>query len=134
VLRLVGLDEGAVGDTLLAVLLQDLVAVAGAQWKQKGRAGGSVLFGATLRDALITVVRASASQAAASLLNSAKVKQLAARLSALVAGDPGVYGSKEWLWLYGVLIRQVIDTGAVPDLSDQKTINAALAAGAGAST
>ncbi len=127
--RLLGFSPGSAADTLLAVLMRDLMVVAGAEWKQHGRAGGAVLFGATLRDALITVVRASASQAAAARLNSAKVRQLATRLSALVAGDVGLYGSREWLWLYGVLIRQVIDTGAVPDLDDQSVINAALAGG-----
>jgi len=80
---------------------------------------------------MITVIRASASQAVAALLNSAKIKNLAAQITSVVAGKPGVYGSKEWLYLYRVLVMQVIDTGALPDPLDEATINAALAAATG---
>lgn len=125
---------GGVANSLLTTLLQDLVAVASAQWKHDGRASGTVLFGATLREALITAIRACASQATASLLNSAKLKRLAEQITALVSGNAGLYGSKEWLCLYRVLITQVIDTGSLPDPLDERTINAALAAAAGVST
>jgi hypothetical protein len=130
--RLLGLAPGIIANTLLATLLQDLVIVANAQWKADGRASGTVLFGDTLREALITVVRASASQATAALLNSTKLRELANAISVLVAGNPGLYGSKEWLCLYRVLITQVIDTGALPEL-DEQTISAALTAAAGVS-
>jgi hypothetical protein len=126
--RLLPLGDGVVANTLLTTLLQDLVAVASAQWKRDGRGSGTVLFGATLREALIVAIRACASQATASLLNSAKLKQLASQITARVAGNSGRYGSKEWLCLYRVLITQVIDTGALPDPLDDRTIEAALAA------
>lgn len=129
--RLLSLGDGSATDTLLSTLLQDLVAVASTQWKLQARAGGTVLFGATLREAMITVIRASASQAVAALLNSAQIRKLAAQVTSLVATRPGIYGSKEWLCLYRVLVTQVIDSGAVPDPLDDTTINAALAAATG---
>ncbi|HTU64890.1 MAG TPA: hypothetical protein VMF52_02980 [Steroidobacteraceae bacterium] len=132
--RLLGVQPGTATNTLLSTLLQDLLAVANARWQQGARAGGTVLFGETLREALITAISASASQATAALLNSAKVKQLAAQLTELVATKMGIYGSKEWLCLYRVLITQVIDTGALPDPLDDRIINAALATAAGVSS
>jgi hypothetical protein len=132
--RLLGLGNGSATETLLATLLQDLVVVASSQWKLEARAGGTVLFGATLREAMIMVIRASASQAVAALLNSGQIRKLAAQITSLVAAKPGIYGSKEWLCLYRVLVTQVIDTGAFPDPLDDITINAALAAAIGVAT
>ena len=126
--RLLGLDTNNPSEALLATLLKDLVTVAITQWKLNGRAGGTVLFGPTLREAMIILIRASASQAVAALVNSPEIKRLAAQVTSLVATKLGVYGSKEWLCLYRVLLTQVIDTGALPDPLDDATINAALAA------
>jgi hypothetical protein len=123
--RLVGSQHAA---PLLAVLLGDLIQVAGAQWQKNARAGGTVLFGATLREAIISVIRASASQAAAALQNAPTVRRLAAQLTALIATRVGKYGSKEWLYLYRALLEQVMDTGLLPDPLDEATIDAALTA------
>ncbi|MEJ1963390.1 MAG: hypothetical protein WDO56_18285 [Gammaproteobacteria bacterium] len=125
--RLLGLTGTGTSGTLLATLLTNIVSVAGEQWKKNGRAGGTVLFGPTLREAMLIAIRASAGQSAAALLNAAKVKDLAADLTAFVATKMGKYGSKEWLCLYRALIMQVIETGALAEL-DETTVNAALGA------
>jgi hypothetical protein len=125
--RLVAVTGAGAAGSLLATLLTDVLGVASEQWKSgKGRAGGTVLFGATLREATVIAIRACAGQAAQALLNSAKVKELTAELADLVATKAGKYGSKEWLHLYRALIMQVIETGTVH--VDEATIDAALAA------
>jgi hypothetical protein len=120
-----------VAGSLLATLLKDLVVVANEQWQAQGRAGGTVLFGPTLKEAMLIAIRASASQSAAALLNSARLKELAEGLAKQVSEKLGKYGSKEWLCVYRSLIVQVIETGTLPTLDDT-TINAALAAITGA--
>jgi hypothetical protein len=132
--RLLGTSGTGTAGTLLSALLGDLLCVASEQWKRNAREGGTVLFGPTLREAMLVAIRASAGQSIAAALNSAKVKQLAAQITTLVATKAGKYGSKEWLCLYRTLIMQVIDTGALADPLDETTINAALAAAAGVST
>jgi hypothetical protein len=125
--RLLGIKGTGTDGTLLSIVLGDLIKVASEQWKKSGREGGAVLFGPTLREAVIVAIRASAGQAADAMFNAAKLKQLATQITTLVAEKAGKYGSKEWLCLYRVLITQVILTGALADPLDETTINAALA-------
>jgi hypothetical protein len=129
--RLLGIKGTGTDGTLLAVLLRDLILVATEQWRKNAREGGTVLFGPTLREGMVIAIRASAGQAVDAMFNAAKVKGLAAQITALVAEKAGKYGSKEWLCLYRVLITQVIQTGALAEPLDETLINAALAAAAG---
>jgi hypothetical protein len=87
-----------------------------------------VLFGPTLREAMTIALRAAAGNAAAALANRAGLKDLAAKLSDLVAAKPGQFGSKEWLRLYRALIVKVLESGALAKLDDA-TIRAVLSAG-----
>jgi hypothetical protein len=125
--RLVPKKIGGAARNLLAELLGDLASVAADQWKQRGRAG-SVLFGPTLREAMTIALRAAAGNAAAALANRAGLKDLAAKLSDVVAAKPGQFGSKEWLRLYRALIVKVLESGALAKLDDA-TIRAVLSAG-----
>jgi len=125
--RLLSVGKSTAAGSLLGTLLGDALAVAAAQWNTAGRAGGAVLFGATLREAMIVAIRAYASNSAAALLHSAKVKDLAAQLGELVTTNLTKYGGKEWLFLYRAHIFQVIETGNLPKLDDE-TIEAALGA------
>jgi hypothetical protein len=129
--RLLGIKGTGTDGTLLSMLLGGLIRVASEQWRKNGREGGTVLFGPTLREAMVVAIRASAGQAVDAMFNAAKLEQLATQITALVAEKAGKYGSKEWLCLYRVLITQVILTGALADPLDETTINAALADAAG---
>jgi hypothetical protein len=129
--RLLGIKGTGSDGTLLSILLGDLIKVASEQWQKSGREGGTVLFGPTLREAMIVAIRASAGQAVDAMFNAAKLQQLATQITALIAEKAGKYGSKEWLCLYRVLITQVIFTGALADPLDETLINAALADAAG---
>jgi hypothetical protein len=131
--RLLGSKAADSDGTLLSVLLRDLILVATDQWQKNAREGGSVLFGPTLREAMMIAIRASAGQAADALRNSAQVKALAQQITALIAEKAGKYGSKEWLHVYRVLITQVIRTGTLAAPLDESVLDAALTAAAGVS-
>ncbi len=125
--RLLGVERNAERGSLLDTLLGDLLSVAVAQWTEAGRAGGAVMFGATLRDAMIAAIRAHASNAAAAALHGKKVGELAAQLGKLVTDNREKMGGSEWLFLYRTMIHQVIESGVVPIL-DEQTIRVAVGA------
>jgi hypothetical protein len=115
--RLIPKKIGGAARNLLAELLGDLASVAADQWKQRGRTG-SVLFGPTLREAMTIALRAAAGNSAAALANRAGLKDLAVKLSDLVAARPDQLGSKEWLRLYRALIVKVLESGAIKKIDD----------------
>lgn len=116
--RLFGFKEGESKIDVVVPLIQGLVTVAAVQWRQYGRAGGAVLFGATLREAILIVVRAASGNAKAALGNKASLEQLADRIGAVVVQNPGKYGSKEWLRLYRVLVPRVLELGNVGEVDE----------------
>jgi hypothetical protein len=113
-------------DGPLSRTIRDLLAVATAHWESLGRIGGAVLFGPTLREALMTAIRAAASHSSAALTNGARVRELAETLSRTIATNADRYGSKEWLYLYRALLTGVMESGLLQPL-DEAAIDAALA-------
>jgi hypothetical protein len=122
--RLFKLEPGSIG----TALIHDLLSVAAAEFAAGGRATGGVLFGATLREAIIIALRATAGKVRAAIDNQPALKALATQLSELVRRKPEHYGSKEWLSLYHVLIGRVLQNGALGALTEQQ-INQVLAGG-----
>jgi len=103
------------GGGIGVALISDLLSVAHAAG---GRTQGSVLFGPTLQEAIVTAVRAVAGNIDAALTNRAALKDLATTLTNLVRTNSGQLGSKEWLFLYRVLIGRVLHGGAVGALEN----------------
>ena len=101
-----GIGVGLIGDLL------SVAQVAG------GRAQGSVLFGPSLRDAIILVVQAVAGNIDAAVTNQAGLKDLATTLTNRALMKSGQLGSKEWLLLYRMLIGRILQGGAVGTLDD----------------
>jgi hypothetical protein len=95
-------DAGPAAD-LIAVLL-----ASGTRDVARGRDGGAVLFGATLRDAIVCTLRAQTGRGGAAVDRPAAVAALAGRLNALAADEPGRYGSREWLALYRALLPRAL--------------------------
>ena len=93
-------------------LISDLLAVAQAAG---GRAQGSVLFGPTLREAIIVAMRTVAGNSAAAATNQAKLKELASMLTNRASSPAGQLGSKEWLESYRVLLTRVLHGGTLGD-------------------
>ena len=99
-------------------LIQDLLSVAAVEFAAGGRALGGVLFGATLRDAIIMALQAAAGNAQAAIAHQPVLKTLAAQLSQLVRDKPDRYGCKEWLLLYRVFIGRVLQSGTLSPLTE----------------
>lgn len=109
--RLFKLNDGNGTTNVAALLLQGLVDVATTQWSQLGRAGGSVLFGSELREALVETLLAASGNAKSALSNAAAIKKFAQDLAMVVGANAGQYGSREWLRLYSALLPRVLETG-----------------------
>ncbi len=74
----------------------------------RGRDAGGVLFGTTLREAVLVALRTPPGAAPA-----AAVAGLAARLNEIVGSDPARYGSREWLHGFRALLPGAL-RGAPP--------------------
>lgn len=111
--RLFGLKSDAAATDIATPLIESLLLVASTQWKDLGRSGGTVLFGPTLREAIVVTLRTASGNAKAAFDNRVMLRQLVEVLNGIVAANPGYYGSKEWLRVYRVLILRVLQDGAL---------------------
>ena len=87
-----------------------------------GRRRGTVLFGETLREALIATLRAAADNAAVLAQGPRHLELLKEFLDELqsFSQDQGGLGAGEWLWLYKRFVAHVIVLGdAQPIRADQ---------------
>jgi hypothetical protein len=78
------------------------------------RVPGSVLFGATLREAITMTLRAAANNAAALVDERIHLDALEAfvrQLQGFVQTRRGALGAAEWLWLYRCFVAEVIEHG-----------------------
>ncbi len=117
--RLFGFDPKAPQTALVEPLIQGLLRVAAEQWRGAIQVPGPkpVLFGATLREAILTVCTVAAGNVAAALANAAKIDELAKGLARVVADVPQRFGSKEWLRLYRLLLPDIVAGKALPDFT-----------------
>lgn len=113
-----------------AALLTDLLSVATAEFVA-GRKGGGVLFGATLRDAMVFLLRTAVGKVKAATDNQATLKDLAKRLSDFVRSHANRYGSKEWLVLYRHLLPGVLLGTAIGALTAKRVNTILKGAGRG---
>lgn len=96
------------------------------------RSGGQVLFGESLKEAIIVGLKAVAADTTkgAELLPAA-VGALATRLNAMISkpeARAGVavvgkqIGARQWLWLFRALVADVVAAGEMPSLSDAQLL------------
>jgi hypothetical protein len=109
---------GAPAVALATALIRDLLAVAKADTAE-GRAAGGVLSSATLREAIIVLLRTASSNADAAMANRNAVSMLATRIGELVRAKSGKYGSKEWLFLFRTLVGRVLNSGELLAITDE---------------
>ena len=110
-------------------MIRALLDVAAAEATHASTGGGAVLFGATLREAIITALHSASGNTAAVTAHPEIVQLLAQRLSELVRAQPDRLGSKEWLWLFRNLLGPAVEQGTIGELSDER-IAQVLAGGA----
>jgi hypothetical protein len=111
--RLFGLKTGTTTTAVFTPLIEGLLSVAGQQWQAIGPGGKTVLFGDTLRDAIIIVLRKAAGNATAALSNAQQLRTFTGQLTKLVDANPGKFGRSEWLQLYSQLLPEVLETGQI---------------------
>jgi hypothetical protein len=111
---------GPAAHSLAAALLTDLVAVANAEAAAHGREQGSVLFGATLREAMRIALRAGAGDAERADAQRIEIRALAGDLANWVRDHNRRYGSSEWLLLYRSLLPRVLAGDEIGQLDEQQ--------------
>jgi hypothetical protein len=94
-------------------LIRGLLGVAAAELKSGGRDAGGVLFGATLRQAILMTLRVAAGNSKAAEQNVQVLVQVAKQVSDLVRSDPGRFGSREFLLIYRTVVSKALGEGAV---------------------
>lgn len=114
--RLFGFRDGENRTDVVVPLIKSLITVAANQWRTYGRAKGAVLFGNTLREAIVIVVRAASGNTISALKNNVALEKLANQIGEIVLQNTGKFGSKEWLRLYRTLVPRVLETGSVGEL------------------
>lgn len=115
--RLFKLDPNDPNQTLAAQIIQVVLKSAGAILDQKDLKGKTVLFGKTLRDAIIIVLGATSGNPEAARKNRLSIELLIAGLNELVAKNSDQFGSEEWLCLFQVLLTSVLEGRKLDELS-----------------
>lgn len=82
-----------------------------------GRVNGAVLFGETLREAIVILVVAAAGNAGAAAESIDAIRDLAARLAEFVSEHRARFGSREWLALFDELLASVLGGEPRPDIT-----------------
>lgn len=107
--RLFKLDPDNPNQTLAARLIQVVLSLAGAILDQNDLKGKTVLFGKTLREAIIVVLRTTSGNPDAAQEHMQRIAILIARLNELVARNSDKFGDKEWLDLFQLLLTSVLE-------------------------
>ncbi|MCP3953103.1 MAG: hypothetical protein GY697_12925 [Desulfobacterales bacterium] len=116
--RLFNLDPNDSSPTMAAELISAVLNSAGDILRQDGLKGKTVLFGATLREAIIIVLRATSGNLEAARDNIAEIERLLAALNKFVEDNADRYGNKEWLYLFRVLLSAVLDGKEIDELTE----------------
>jgi len=107
--RLFKLDPNNPNQTLAARIIKAVLTSAGVIFDQEGLKGKTVLFGKTLREAIIIVLGATSRNPGAAEKNLLSIELLIAGLNELVAKNSDKFGDKEWLHLFRVLLTSVLE-------------------------
>lgn len=82
-----------------------------------GRGRGGVLFGETLRQAIVIALEASSGNVRAAIEHEVDLQNLAVELSKLVREHSDELGSREWLRMFRLLLHPVLAGDEVPALT-----------------
>ena len=126
--RLFDLDGSEPNEKLADELIKRVLKTASDSMQSAGRAGGAVLFGKTLREAIVILITATAGNAAAAKVHLATIDTTLTSLTTFVAENKEDLGSKEWLALFRHLLTAVLGGQVVAELTTDMA-NAILAGG-----
>jgi len=117
--RLFHMQGSAENDVLAGDLLGLALTAAGELSGDGTLAARRVLFGETLADAMILLIRHTAGSPARAEANKERIAELIRALHRFVAENGMRYGSAEWFDLFETLLVDILDGGELPDLSTE---------------
>jgi hypothetical protein len=115
--RLFKLDPSNPNQTLAAQIIKTVLNSASGILDQEDLKGKTVLFGKTLRQAIIIVLAATSGSPKAARTNLCSIELLIAGLNELVAENSDKYGSQEWLYLFQMLLTSVLEGRKLDELT-----------------
>lgn len=120
--RLIRLDTKVPESQLAYKVISKLLQEAAVDFERVGRNGGSLLFGETLAEVIADSLEAASGNAAKALENSTALGELTERLNRLNRAHPGRIGRREWRFLFRRFVADVLDTGQLPEYSDEQLL------------
>lgn len=120
--RLIKIGEKDPERQLAYQIMSKLINTAAGNFRTVGRENGAVLFGETLMQVINDSFEAAAGNATRALTNVEEMEKLAVRLNELNRDNSGRIGRREWRYLYRKFIAETLDTGFVPDFTDDELL------------
>ena len=117
--RLFRLNPADPENVLAAKLISVILKSAAAIIETPDLQGKTVLFGKTLREAIIIVLRATSGNPQAVQEHLDKIEKLIKKLNEFVAQNHLQYGNKEWLRLFRILFSALLDGKDIVDLTEE---------------
>lgn len=114
--RLFRLDPDKPNEVLAGTLLTRVLEAAGEILQKPDLMTGNVLYGKTLRVAIMVMLRNASGNPEAVREHLDKITELITKLNEFVAGNTEHYGNKEWIRLFRVLLSGVLEGRAIPVL------------------
>jgi hypothetical protein len=121
--RLFKLDPHHPADATAARIITAFLGSAGAILDEETLRGKTVLFGATLREAIIIALQALSGNPEAAEKNLLSVQLLIAALNEFVAKNSDKFGNREWLQLFRVLLTSVLEGRELDELTVESANN-----------
>jgi len=117
--RLFQLNPNDPEDILAAKLISVVLKSAGEFLKAPDLKGNTVLFGKTLKEAIIIVLRATSGNPQGAQKALTQIEELVKELNLFVAQNHNRFGSKDWLRLFRVLLGALLEGKGVPELTEE---------------
>ena len=117
--RLFKLDPDNPEDILAIKLIQAVLKSSEDILKTPGLKEKTVLFGKTLAETIIILLRATSGNPENAENSLLKIEELVERLGSFVAAKYDKYGNKEWLRLFRVMLVMVLDGRTFPEITDE---------------
>jgi hypothetical protein len=115
--RLFALDPNDPDDVLAGKLITVVLRAAGQVLQTPNRKARTVLYGATLREAITIVLHATAGKPADARGRIEQLELLVRELTEFVADHGERYGSKEWLRSFRSLLTRMLEGQETPELT-----------------
>lgn len=115
--RLFKLNPDDPFQTIATQVITTVLNSAGTILDQKNLKGKTVLFGKTLREAIIVVLHATSGNPKGAKENLASIELLIKSLNELVTKNANKFGNKEWLYLFRVLLTSILEGEELGELN-----------------